>query len=283
MDRRTRTVIVVAIALLMATLASAGVYRAVQRIPVREVEVATSYAVVAAEAMPVGTLLRKEQLRLVAWPAASPVQGGFDAVEKAVGRGLIQQVAENQPITESILAAVGAGGGLPPTIPQGMRAMSVRVNDVIGVAGFAVPGTRVDVIVTLNPIGTTPGMSRVVLSNIEVLAVGTLTDQQKAKEGEAIPSTVVTLKVTPEDAERIALAESAGKLTLVLRNPLDGMPAETRGIRMAGLMGAPEPPPVIKSVQGQRVAVPRPTPPAPAKIYSVEAIRAAKRTEETVR
>jgi pilus assembly protein CpaB len=162
-----------------------------------------------------------------------------------------------------------------------MRAMSVRVNDVIGVAGFAVPGTRVDVICTLGD--RSSGMSRVVLSNIEVLAVGTLIDQQKARDGQPIPSTVVTLKVTPDDAERITLAESSGKLTLVLRNPLDAMPANTSGVKMAALMGEPAPPPVEKTVRGQRVVVAPPPPPPAPKIYSVEAIRAAKRSEEIVR
>jgi pilus assembly protein CpaB len=109
-------------------------------------------------------------------------------------------------------------------------------------------------------------------------------DQEQAKDGKPMPSTVVTLLLTPDDAERIALAQTAGSLMLVLRNPLDIAPTETRGIKMASLMGAPEAPPVVKTVKGQaRVVTPKPAPAPEPKFYSVEAIRAAKRTEEVIR
>ena len=171
---------------------------------------------------------------------------------------------------------------MKPSIPPGMRAVSVRVNEVIGVAGFTVPGTRVDVLVTLSK--GEQSIARAVVSNVQVLTAGTRFDQQQAKDGQPIPSTVVTLMVTPDDAERIALAQSTGAIMLVLRNPLDVVPTETRGIRMASLMGAPEPPPVVKAFKGQpRLVTPAPAPPPPApKLYTVEAIRAAQRKEEVV-
>jgi pilus assembly protein CpaB len=271
---------------LLASLASFGVYRAIQRIPVREVEIATRYMVVASPAkeasIPVGTILTREQVALIPWPSASPIPGGFSSVDEVVGRGLIAPVLQNEPITESKLAPREAGGGLPPTIPAGMRAMAVRVNDVIGVAGFALPSTRVDVIVTVTgQQGQT--QSRVVLNNIQVLTAGTNFDQEKSREGQAMPSRVVTLLVTPRDAERLALAQSEGAIVLALRNPLDTEEVETNGARLAALLGAPDAPPQRAVVQGRPRMVQPPPPPPPPKPYTVESIRGARRAEETLK
>ena len=164
-----------------------------------------------------------------------------------------------------------------------MRAISVKVNEVIGVAGFVVPGTRVDVVVTLSR-REQESLSRVVVSNVQVLTAGTKYDQDQAKDGKPVPSTVVTLLVTPEDAERIALASAEGSIMLTLRNPLDASPTETNGTRLAALMGKPDPPPVDEGGAGRQAVVPPPTPaPAPPPIYQVETIRAAKRTSEVVK
>jgi len=280
MNRRNRTLLVLMVAIVLASGASYAVYRTVANLPVREVEVATMQVAVASENLSMGTRIEKEHVKLVGWPASNPIQGSFSSIDAVLGRGLIDSVSANEPLTETKLASLEAGAGLPPSIPAGMRAMSVKVNDVIGVAGFTVPGTRVDVLVTL---GGDTGMSRAVVSNVQVLTAGTRYDQEQAKDGKPIPSTVVTLLLTPEDAERIALAQNNGALMLVLRNPLDVLPTETRGVRMASLMGAPEAPPVVKKVGGQpRVVTPKPEAPEP-KFYSVEAIRAAKRTEEVIR
>src|SRR4030095_9684241 len=148
-NRQSRTLVVVVVALAAAAVASYAVYRAISRIPVREVEVATRSAVVAATAMPMGTRITADSVKLVAWPARTPLAGGFSSFEDVVNRGLISAVVENEPLTESKLAPREAGAGLPPSIPAGMRAMSVKVNEVIGVAGFVVPGTHVDVMVIL--------------------------------------------------------------------------------------------------------------------------------------
>lgn len=282
MNRRNRTLLVLLFAIVLASGASYAMYRTVASMPVREIEVATMQVAVAAENLPVGTRLEKEHVKLVGWPSASPIEGSHTNVDAVIGRGLIQSVAINEPLTESKMAKLEAGAGLPPIIPAGMRAMSIRVNEVIGVAGFTVPGTRVDVLVTLNRGDT--GMSRVVLSNVQVLTAGTRIDQEQAKDGKPMPSTVVTLLVTPEDAERIALAQNSGSLMLVLRNPLDIERTETKGARMASLMAPPDAEPVVRAVRGTpRVVTPPPPAPEPPKIYSVEAIRAAKRSEEVIR
>lgn len=284
MTRTNRTLLVFLLSVLVAGGASFFVYRAVQQIPVREVEVKSYYVAVANKSLPVGTLLGPSDVKLVAWPASSPVAGAFSKAEDVVDRGLVTPVAENEPITDTKLAPKAAGGGLPPTITAGMRAISVKVNEVIGVAGFVVPGTRVDVVVTLSR-REQESLSRVVVSNVQVLTAGTKYDQEQAKDGKPVPSTVVTLLVTPEDAERIALAAAEGQIMLTLRNPLDTTPTETKGTRLASLMGAPDPPPVTKVVQGIKRAVPPPAPPTPPPppVYAVETIRAAKRTNEVVK
>jgi pilus assembly protein CpaB len=282
MNRNTRTLIVVGVAIVMATIASFGVYMAVRSIPERRVEIAERHTVVAARAMPVGAMVTKDDLKLVPWPAANPVPGSFTSIDQAVNRGLIGPVAENEPVTESKLAKVGSGAGLPPTITEGMRAISVRVNEVIGVAGFVIPGTRVDVLVSMKQGEDT--LARVVVSNVQVLTAGTRFDQEQAlQDGKAIPTSVVTLLVTPPDAEKIALAGDEGRIMLTLRNPLDTAPTETSGARRGSLFGAPSPPPVQRVVAGRKVVRAAP-PPAPVqRAYTVETIRAAKRAEETVR
>jgi pilus assembly protein CpaB len=289
MNRQSRTLIVLLVALGAAAIASFGVYRAISSIPERRVEIATKHAVVAARALPMGARLTADNVKVVGWPERTPLAGGFSSIEEVVDRGLISAVVENEPISESKLAPKEAGAGLPPSIPAGMRAMSVRVNEVIGVAGFVVPGTHVDVMAVLKG-QKSDGLARVVVSNVQVLTAGTRYDQENVrKDGKPIPSSVVTLMVSPNDAERIALAQAEGQLMLSLRNPLDTEPTASSGARTTALFstntpassapeasrdGRPRPRPVVE---------PPPPPPAPPKAYTVEAIRAAKKTEEVVK
>ncbi len=286
MDRRFRHVIVVGVAVLTAALASLGVYLTLKRMPVREVEVARAFVVVAARALPTGVRLAADDLKVVPWPASSMVKGGFAKVEDVVDRGLLASAVENEPLVETKLAPRNAGAGLSSAIPAGMRAMSVKVNDVIGVAGFLDPGTRVDLMVTIRQ--KDESTSRTVVSNVQVLTSGTRGDQQRPKDAKATPASapVVTLLVSPEDAERIALAQSEGQIMLSLRNPLDTEQTASSGVRTAALFGrAAEPEPVVKAVSVRRAPpppVPVVAPPPPPKIYTVEAIRAAKRSEEVV-
>ena len=284
MSRGVRTLLVVLIALVMAGIASYAVYRGIQRMPVREVEVASDPVVVAAKALPVGALVGPADVRVVAWPRKSPLPGGFAKPDDVVGRGLLAPVLENEPITGAKLAAREAGAGLAPTIPLGMRAVSVKVDEVVGVAGFIVPGAHVDVLTTVNLEDNLS--TRTVVSNLTVLAAGTRYDQEQAKDGQAVPTTVVTLLSTPEDAERVSLAAMGGRLLLALRNPLDIAPTSTPGVRLASLMTPPSQPPVEKTYKGRRMVVAAPVPPPPPPPpppYVVEAIRGAKRTTEEVK
>jgi pilus assembly protein CpaB len=294
MNKSTRTLVVILVATVVAAVASFGVY--VRNIPVREVEVAHNYVAVAARSLPNGTRLTEKDVRLAAWPSKHPVEGGFSKVEDVINRGLVTPVFENEPLIEKKLAPIESGAGLPPSIPTGMRAMSVKVDEVVGVAGFVLPGTRVDVVVTLrrqSGNNAEEAMSRTVVSNVLVLTNGTKYEQDQG--GEPQSSTVVTLAVTPQDAERVALAATEGKISLALRNPLDVEPTETPGIRVGSLMtgGAPAPAPPAptaprRAAPRRTVAAPEvpavapvivPPPPAP---YRVEAFRGGKQTEEVV-
>ena len=296
MNRHRRTTVVLTVALVTASMASAGVYRAVTRIPVREVEVAHHHIVLAARALPLGTLIEKSDIKLVAWPSSSPLPGAFTRLEEVTGRGLIAGVSENEPILESRLAPESAGAGLSPAIPPGMRAISIKVNEVIGVAGFAVPGVRVDVVATVRH--PTDAVARILVSNVQVLTAGTRYEQQQPRDAKPVPSTVVTLIVTPAQAERIALASAEGQLTLMLRNPLDTTDAATGGVRLAKLADdppsqtAPPPVPSVRVEAGRRVepksAATAPPAPRAAAIAApaqqrIEAIRAGKRSEETLK
>jgi pilus assembly protein CpaB len=252
--------------------------------PVREVEVASVNVGVAAQSLTMGTRLHANHLRVVAWPSRNPVAGAFADPKELVDRGVISPIAENEPITTSKVASAEAGAGLPPVIPEGMRAISVRVNEVVGVAGFVVPGTIVDVLVTVRAADAKDEpMTRTVVSKVQVLTAGTKYDQEKSKSGEPIPTSVVTLAVIPEDAERIALASNEGKITLALRNPLDIDSTDTKGVKLAALMRGKNPEPVIDRARNRVVAKPAPPAPPPPQIYTVETIRAAKRGSEVVK
>ena len=273
--------IVVGVAVAMAGVASFGVYRAIQNIPERTKYIPAHYLVVAKQDVPVGTILEAQHVRLAGWPQDTNVEGSFAKIEDVLGRGATAQIVANEPIIDRKLAPKEAGGGLPPTIPAGMRAMSVKVNDVIGVAGFTVPGTRVDVVVTIKD--RENSISRAVLSNIQVLAAGTKYDQEQSKNGQPIKTAVVTLLVTPPDAEKLALAQTEGQIVLALRNPMDVEAVVTNGQRMSSLLGAPAPPPVVKAVQGRPRVVTPPAPPPVAPKYTIDAIRGGKRSEETIK
>lgn len=290
MNRNTRTLIVVAVAVVVAGLATFLVNQAIQRRPVQQVQVPQTSVVVAAHRLDTGARVTEADIRLVPWPENARIPGSFTKLEEVINRGVVVTVLENEPLTDTKLAAIGAGAGLPPSIPPGMRAISVRVNEVVGVAGFVTPGTRVDVFVTLRDGNNT--LTRVVTSNVQVLTAGTALEQDKAKSGQAMPSSVVTLLLSPEDAERVVLAANDGAVMLALRNPLDMEPTKTTGTRLASLATGGEVKPAELAAPVARpaprprpaaVAPPPPPPPPEPKPYTVETIRGAKRTEEAIR
>ena len=262
-----------------------GTYNYVQQLPAANAAaIPTQPVVVAAADLQIGSELRRDDLKVIDWPASAAPQGVFTTLDEVIGRGLVMPLIENEPVLPMKLAAKEAGAGLPPVIPQGLRALSVRVNEVIGVAGYVLPGTRVDVLATLNPTDVrTDVMSKMVLTNVQVLAAGTKIEQS-ADGGKPSPVTVVTLLVNPLEAERLTLASTEGKIQLALRNPLDQEAPTTTGIKPAALLGsvAPVRQPATRAA---RATVPPPPPPATTgpDLPSVEIIRGDKRTREVVR
>jgi pilus assembly protein CpaB len=282
MDRRTRAFIVVGLAAVLATGAAFGVYRAIQTRPVVQVPIAERFTVVAARTIPVGTQLTTEMVRVVGWPSDSPVAGGFAKPEEVVGRGVTVGLVENEPIVESKLSSKGQGGGLSTVITPGMRALAVRVNDIISVAGYVLPGSHVDVIVTLRP--AQESISRIVLTNVKVLSTGPNIDTAQARDGKPAQNPpLVTLELTPTDAERLSLAMNQGQIALALRNPMDVEKVETSGARMSGLLGSQAPEPIKTVVRGQTRMVAPPPPPPPPKPPSVEVIAGNTRKEQIIK
>jgi pilus assembly protein CpaB len=211
--------------------------------------------VVAKVAIPIGTKIIPEQVMVVQFSKESTPDGVFDSTEKLVGRVAVVNIAPREPVTESRLAPEGTAGGLSAVIPEGYRAMTVKVDDVVGISGFIMPGTLVDVVVVITPSDTSnqDPISKIVLQSIKVLANGQNIDKP---ESEREPNSVkaVTLLVTPEQAEKLALAASEGKLQLVMRNSIDEGDEQTSGVNKRGLLtgdhAAPQPEPgSLKSEQ----------------------------------
>lgn len=277
---RVRIFTVFVIALVAGGGLAFGTYDYLQNVPVKTVTVPTKRVVVANADLSLGSELRTDDLKTIEWPASAVPEGSFEDPKALLGRGLIASVVRHEPILPGKLAAKEAGSGLPPIIPAGKRAMSVRVNEVIGVAGYVLPGTRVDVVATQNPSNRAEDMmSKVVLSNVEVLTAGTRLEHD-SKDGKPMQVTVVTLLVTPDEAERLTLASTEGKIQLALRNPLDLESPETPGVRPGMLMGNVQQRPAPSA---RRAApAPRSTPVYSEPAPTVEIIRGDKRQHVTV-
>lgn len=239
--------------------------------------------VVATRDIPLGTRLQPADLRLAPWPQALGLEGRLEEADlvRVEGRGTLYPIAMNEPVLSTKLAPEGTGAGLAPTIPEGMRAMSVRVNDVIGVAGFILPGTRVDVILSGSPDGGDLERAKVFLENIVVLSAGQNLEREASGEPQSVQ--VVTLLVTPEQAQALALAQGNGNLQLALRNPLDLDQPDPTATRRADLFerqgrrpAAPVPAPQPRNAQAAApppVRAAPPPPPAPRTPLEVELIQ----------
>jgi pilus assembly protein CpaB len=252
---------------------------------------------VAAVDIELGGRLSPEMLKMVKWPAGSVPPGAFAQLAVLDGRVAKTSITRGEPVLDAKLAPVGTKGGLSAVVQEGKRAMTVRVNDVVGVAGFALPGNYVDIMVNTSDEGSRRGdqdksISKIVLERILVLAVA-----QEASRDETKPRVVnaVTLEVTPEEAEKLDLSRSVGTLSLVLRNQIDPKPGETAGATKATLLkdevvaaaAAPAPAPAPKPAPRpvvRRVAAPAPAPAAPAPPSAprncIEVIRGTVKSNE---
>jgi len=281
---RIRILMVLVLALTAGGVLALGTYNYVQKSPVQAASLPTKQVVVAAADMDIGAEVRREDLRVIEWPANSIPANAISNPDEVVGRGLVMPVIENEPILPMKLASKEAGAGLPPVIPPGQRAVSVRVNEVIGVAGYVTPGTRVDVVATVSPTQNQQDMtSKVILTDVAVLAAGTKIERDTEKD-KPVAVNVVTLLVSPDESERLTLAANEGKIQLALRNPLDKDSPKTLGIRPAALLGTAPParplPRALPSKGAPEKVAAVATAPEPT---TVEIIRGDKRAHEVVR
>jgi pilus assembly protein CpaB len=267
-----RMLIGLLVAVVVALLFSSFVYRQFQQVSAAK-PTAMQTLVVAAVPMQLGARLDANNLRTISWPVNQPVAGMFTRVEDCTNRALITAVAENEPILESKLAPKEAGAGLPATIPEGMRAISVAVNDVVGVAGFVIPGTMVDVLVTGKSHSNQDNVTRTILENVRVLAAGQKIEQDREGKPQTVP--VITLLVTPDDAGTLAMGSAQGKIQLALRNTIDTKKMDPAPVLEAALFssaGATPPKAVLPR---------RPAGPSVPQNYTVEVITGDKRENKS--
>ncbi len=269
-----RLALVLAFAFVISAAASLLIYRLVSARMDAAARPAGTKLLVAARDIGIGSLVKETDLKLVDWTGRVPEQA-MHAKEEIIDRGVVANIYEGEPILGSRLAPKGAGAGLAATIPVGMRAVAVRVNEVIGISGFAVPGMRVDILILGNP-GAGSGrdsstMAKTLLQNVEVLSAGQ--QIQKDTEGKPVSVQVVNLLVTPEQAEILSLASNDARIQLVLRNPLDTQETKTAGTHLPQLFGQPAaaPKPAAPAAV-RRVALPakpKPVAQAPKEIPPV--------------
>ena len=258
--------------------------------------------VIASGEIPLGAKIVAEQLTLAPMPNGSAPDGVFRKLDEVVGRVAVTPIGLREPITKMKLAPEGTGAGLPAVIPEGYRAMTVRVDNVIGVSGFVMPGSHVDVVAVIVPVtqnATSQGpISKIVLQNIKVLASGAKIDSPQDQR-QPTDVNAVTLLVTPEQAEKLVLATNEGKLQLVMRNYGDQEDTQTPGANKATLLTGevvrPEPPlpsektaeekssppkvrPKRTNLIAQRIERPAPSAP-PVTKNSIELIEGSKRRD----
>jgi pilus assembly protein CpaB len=273
MNRRLFTILF--IAFLIAAACAFLVYRVFNNRQAASRPVEPARVIAAASDIKLGSVINAANLTTVEIAGPLP-KGSFLKPEYVIGRGVISDLYQGEPILESRLAAPGSGGGLAATIPRGMRACAVKVDDVVGVAGFVTPGMRVDVLISGTPPGAQAGaqdtVSRTILQNIAVLSAGT--DIQKDAEGKPKQVQVVNLLVTPEQAESLSLASNQVRIQLVLRNPLDTKIADVPGTGMGSLFAGQNAAPAKPGPAGKS------TRKAAPKAFSIEVINGSKRSEQ---
>jgi pilus assembly protein CpaB len=271
---RKRLLLIGALALMIAALVSWKILdivrhsTALANAPIEKV-------VVAAHDLTAGQQITSADVRLVAMPGTVLPEGSFHAVDKVLDLGVVMPIQANEIILKGKVAGKDEGAGLPSMIPTGMRAVSVKVNDVIAVAGFVTPGTHVDVIVTSTPPAGSEPATTTVLQNVPVLAAGK--KLQRDSEGKPQDVPVITLLVSPADAQLLTLAGSEGKIQLALRNPTDIEKKNTSSVHKQVLYGAIAAPQSVKAGKTGRTAKVIKVQEAPVAPYTVEVIRGEKR------
>jgi len=264
---RQRPLVILALALVSALVAGIAAIRYSAQRPGQAAQAGaggTAQIVVAAHDLPIGHFLAETDLQSVSWPSKALPAGYVSQKSVAVGRGLIAPVRTNAPIMEADLAERGSGAGMPIIFPEGMRAVSVRVDDVISVAGWTTPRTRVDVMLTMRLPNAEQTFTQIILQNLVVLGAGQVVQQNE--KGEPMTVSVVTLMVTPEQGEKLVLAAAQGRIQLALRNMLDVDDVRTAGIADARLFELGRQP--VRTAGAAPALRPRPRP-ADANVIEV--------------
>jgi len=273
---RSRLLMIGFVALALGAFVSFVVYRNLQSshnahsVPGEDI-------LVAARDLQVGTKIEEKDIRFAHFPSADLPSGVFHIPNKVIGRGVVQAISRGEFILTNKLAGENAGSGLPALIPPGMRAVSVRVNDTTSVSGFVLPGTHVDVLLTGSPQGSSEQQTTTVLENIAVIATGQKLERNSAGEPQSTP--VITLLVSPDDAQKLTLAANQGHIQLALRNPLDTKQEELAAARATGLYRGtplPTPPPVSRPAPRHAPVV---TPPPVPQAFNVEVYKGDKKEE----
>lgn len=299
MDRKLLTVL--GVSLVFALVVSSIFYQLSSRAgggPKRTENTDIKDIVVAAKALDIGTTVKAEDVKVVKIPSSAFPKGAFSKPEDVVDRPVMSSILLEEPVVDGRLAQRGSGAGLAPIIPVGMRAVTLRVNDVVGVAGFVLPGMRVDVLITGDPPGTSQRITRTVLQNILVLSAGK--NIQTDATGKPVDAPSVTVLATPAQAEVLTLAGNTGRIQLVLRNGGDQNIEKTAGTNLTHLYGGkfkpdgsfvdrdnsdqsdeksrprPRPQPVVA------LAPPQPAAPPSPVVEQIVTIRGTDRKVETV-
>ncbi len=271
--------IALVVAILIAVVASRYVYREIQRASTVK-PIPMGHIVVAARPLPLGTPLTAQDLSLISWPKGTVLSGSFPRIQDCIGRSLINPVTKNQPILEAGLAPKEAGNGLPAAIPIGMRAVSVRVDDVVGVSGFVMPGTMVDVMATGQPSGGNDSVTRTIIQDVRVLAAGQTVEQDTSGKPKTV--NVVTLLLTPKQADQLTMASTDNRIHLALRNTIDTKITKAPPVfKTALLLGGAEPMHFGGGGKPRPRRRVRPDKPAGPSPYVVEVIRGNKKSDQT--
>ncbi len=237
--------------------------------------------VVAKAELPIGAMLTAEDVRVIEYPAEAYPQGGFENIDDVVDRSITQPILANEAITVGRVTEKGAGFGLAPLIPEGYRAIAISVNQVSGVSGFIIPGSKVDILLSAIPMDAEEMMTTTVLENVAVLSTGHRQQPNANGQPENVP--VVNMLLTPEQAELLTLATQEGRIQLVLRNPKDDeeTAADREAKSVADLFRAEKP---KKRRSAPRRSAPRviQVEPPPPTIFQVEMIRGDKRSVEQI-
>jgi pilus assembly protein CpaB len=283
MDKRLLTVVLAAI--LVALVITAIFYQiTVGRRPVRA-EVDQKALVVAKTDLPMGSMITAEDVRLVEYPVNAFPQGGFENIEDVIDRSVTGQILANEPVILGRVTDKGAGFGLAPLIEEGYRAIAIAVNQVSGVSGFILPGSKVDVLLTARGVGgLEENLTTTVLENVLVLSTGHSQEADAAGQPQNVP--VVNMLLKPEDARLLTLATQEGRIQLVLRNPKDdeeqmveggkGREVTSTADLFAGMVDKP------RAAQPVFRRAPVVAAPAPPPVFEIEMIRGDKRSTETL-